>query len=122
MSINDVDTSKKTVESVEVKTPDQLSPPVQTELEATAMADILGFDLNEASRYQDKVETLLDWAKTQSDDHSPENLKWVIRELSFKIGSPPLGQKLVNWLAEYAYLHKESQEINKRLDKMKHGN
>lgn len=122
MSINDVDASLVKSEPVEVKTPDTLSPPIVGELEVNAVSDVLGLTKEEVGKYQDKLDILLEWAKTKTDDHSPENLKWVIRDLGFNLGTPPLGQKLVNWLAEYAYLNKQSQEINNRLDKMKHGN
>lgn len=119
MSINDVDTSRVEELKVEVKQPETLSPPVQPELEVKAFSDVLGLTDEEVGKYQDKIDTLIEWAKTKTDDHSLENLKWVIRDLGFSLGSPPLGQKLVNWLAEYAYLSKESQSIKKRLDKMK---
>lgn len=122
MSINDVDQSLVKSEPVEVKTPDTLSPPIVGELEVNAVSDVLGLTKEEVGKYQDKLDILLEWAKTKTEDHSPENLKWVIRDLGFNLGTPPLGQKLVNWLAEYAYLNRQSQEINNRLDKMKHGN
>lgn len=121
MSINDLDTSNKPQEKTEVKTPDQISPPAGEQLEHTAIADIMGLEKSEMTRYHDKVDTLLEWAKTQTEDHSPKNLKWVIRELGFKLGTPPLGQKLVNWLAEFAYLDMESKTLNKKLEVFKHG-
>ena len=120
MNINDLDTSKTPVETKEPVTPDQISKPIQQELEVGAFTDVLGLTSEESSKYHDKIDTLIEWAKTKTDDHSVENLKWVIRELGFDLGTPPLGQKLVNWLAEYAYLSKESETIKKQLDKMKH--
>ena len=121
MSINDFDTSKIPIETKEVKTPDQIAPPITTELEPKALSDILGLTREEESKYHDKLDTLLEWAKTQTKDHSLENLKWTVRELGFKLGSPPLGQAQVNWLAEYAFLEMESQKVNKRLEEFKHG-
>lgn len=120
-TINDFDTSKQPTEVKEVKTPENLSPPITGELEVNALSDVLGLSREETGKYHDKIDTLLEWAKSKTDDHSLENLKWVIRDLGFNLGTPPLGQKLVNWLAEYAYLNKESIIINNQLDKMKHG-
>lgn len=120
MTINDNDTSRVSEPQKEIKTPENLSPPIAQQLEVTALSDVLGLTREETSKYHDKLDTLLEWAKGKTDDHSIENLKWVIRDLGFNLGTPPLGQKLVNWLAEYAYLNKESQKINSRLDKMKH--
>lgn len=124
MSINDLNTShvNNEIEKKEVVTPDQISPPADREIEIIAITDILGLTKEEVGKYHDKIDTILEWARAKTDDHSIENLKWVIRDLGFSLGTPPLGQKLVNWLAEYAYLNKESQEINNRLNKMKHGN
>lgn len=122
MTINDRDESKTPTKPVEVKTPEeQLSPPIEGELETTAISDILGLAKEESGKYHDKLDILLEWAKTKTDDHSIENLKWTIRDLGFKLGTPPLGQKLVNWLAEYAFLELESQKVNKRLEEFKHG-
>ena len=120
-NINDIDTSKTEVKPVEVKTPEQISPPAQGELETTALSDVLGLSREETSKYHDKLDTLLEWAKTQTKDHSIENLKWTVRELGFKLGSPPLGQHQANWLAEYAYLNLESQKINSRLKEFENG-
>ena len=121
MNINDFDTSQTRGEAKEIVTPEQISPPVSEQLEHTAVSDIMGLDREETSKYHDKIDTLLEWAKTQTEDHTPENLKWTIRELGFKLGTPPLGQKLVNWLAEFAYLDMESKKLNKKLDQFKNG-
>ena len=120
-TINDFDESKKPIEPVEVITPEALTTPVQSELEKTALSDILGLSKEETGKYHDKLDTLLEWAKMQTKDHSLENLKWTIRELGFRLGTPPLGQHQANWLAEYAFLDMESKKLNNRLEEFKHG-
>jgi len=120
-NINDFDTSKKPVEKKEINASKNLSPPIELELEPKALSDILGLTVEEERKYRDKLDILLEWAKTKTDDHSLENLKWTVRELGFTLGSPPLGQKQVNWLAEYAFLEMESQKINNRLEEFRHG-
>lgn len=48
MTINDSDQSIKIEEKpVEIKQPDNLSPPISEELELNAFADILGFEQKE---------------------------------------------------------------------------
>ena len=121
MTINDYDTSKKPVEQNELKTPENLSPPIREGLETGAFTEVLGLSKDDAGKYHDKIDTLIEWAKTQSDDHSLENLKWTIRELGFKLGTPPLGEKQVNYMAEYAFLSLESQKVAKRLKEYERG-
>lgn len=81
------------------------------------------FDLkpNEIPRYQSKLQTLIDYAKTKTDNHSLEGLKWAIRNLSLKVGTPPLGEKLINYLTRYAYLALEKGKIDKELNNFTYG-
>lgn len=76
------------------------------------------FDLGDGEE-ADSVDTLLKWAKTQTDDHSTQSLKWAIRNLEAKTGTPPLGEKNVNFLSRYAYLALEGMKIDKELDNYK---
>ena len=56
------------------------------------------FDLkdSEKSQYRSKLDALIEYAKMKTDDHSPEGIKWALRSLGTKLGTPPLGEKLVN--------------------------
>lgn len=91
-----------------------LDSPALPELEIRAIGQVLGLEKgDELGANQDKLQTLLDYAKTQTEDHSLESLKWVIRNLEFKLGTPKLGEKIINYLAEYAYLSMESKQIEK---------
>lgn len=64
-----------------------------------------------------KVKAILAWAKTQTEDHSPENLKWVIRDLEFKLGSPGIGEKIVDYVHQYVGLVAQREEIDSKLKK-----
>lgn len=77
------------------------------------------FDLkpSEVSQYKAKLNTLIEYAKTKTTDHSPEGLKWAIRSLGTKLGTPPLGEKLIGYLHRFAYLELESQQIEKEKEK-----
>lgn len=73
----------------------------------------VGLDFGEEiSRYSSQVKTILEWAKTQTKEHTPENIKWAIRQLEMRIGTPPIGEKIVSRLARIAYLELENKKIN----------
>lgn len=98
----------------ELKSENNISSPVLPELQEKAIFQVVGLDdANEQSAYRHKAQTLLDYAKSQTDDHSPENLKWIIRSLELKLGTPPLAEKRVNYLARYAWLEMEEYKLKK---------
>lgn len=78
------------------------------------------FDLkpSEVSRFKGKINTLLDYAKSKTEDHSVEGLKWAIRDLSFRIGTPPLGEKMINHLTRYAMLRTNREKLDKEIAKI----
>jgi hypothetical protein len=87
---------------------------VMTPLLERAIGNVLGLEKDsEFGRYQDKINTLLSYAKSQTDDHSPENLKWIIRSLEMKLGSPPLAEKRISFVARYAWLLQEESKLKK---------
>jgi hypothetical protein len=115
MDIKIVDASGKEIQSEEKPQVSQnnVSSPVLPELELGAIADVLDLSRHELSRYDDQLHTLLDYAKKQTDDHSPEGLKWAVRSLELKLGTPPLAEKRIKYLARYAYLMAEESRIKK---------
>lgn len=122
MDIRIVDSTGKedVTKPVEMNGPTQ-TPVIEGELGGQMELNAIGqmFDLkpSEISLFEDKIGTLLDFAKSQTDDHSIENLKWVIRDLQYKVGTPPLGEKFINYLSKYAYLKTEGNRIEKDLEK-----
>lgn len=88
------------------------------ELEFKSIASVMGLEReSELNLYKDKINTLLSYAKTQTDDPTPENLKWVIRSLELKLGTPPFAEKRINWVSRYAYLMTEEARILKEKEK-----
>lgn len=81
------------------------------QMEANAIGSMFDLKPSEISQFEDKIKTLLDFAKSQTDDHSLENLRWTIRELQYKVGTPPLGEKMINYLEKYAFLKMQSNKI-----------
>jgi len=95
------------------ETPKEMTEPVETpvvtgDLLFQQVGQMFDFKPSEIGQYHDKLDTLINYAKTQTDDHSPEGLKWAIRSLENKVGTPPLGEKMVNYLSTYAYIKLES--------------
>ena len=80
------------------------------------------FDLkpSEISQFEDKLTLLIEFAKTQTDDHTVEGIKWAIRSLQGKVGTPPLGEKMINYLQKYAYLKMEAKRLEKDIEKYEH--
>lgn len=116
IAIIDPATNKPVVKEApeEIKSENNVSSPVLPELQEKAIFQVVGLDdANEQSAYRHKAQTLLDYAKSQTDDHSPENLKWIIRSLELKLGTPPLAEKRINFLSRYAWLEMEESKLKK---------
>ena len=125
MNINDVDESRIPVETkdtqVELKTPDETPDgSVSSEIELNAITDALNIKADD-SNYTDEIDWLLDYAKDQAEENIPEGLKWVIRELETKLGTPPFLEDKVKFMARYAFLFMEGKKTNKELQKMTRG-
>lgn len=106
------------VEQKPTESEKNVSAPAIPELELKAMGQVLGMENDsELGRNEDRLQTLLDYAKSQTEDHSLENLKWVIRSLELKIGTPPFGEDRLAYVARYAYLLSEESSINKEKQK-----
>lgn len=66
----------------------------------------------EGDKYSNELETLLEWAKTQVKDDDPISLKWAIRDLRMRIGTPT-HEDAVKHLARFAYLDLEEKRIKR---------
>jgi len=99
-----------------------ISAPVKPEIMKMAVEDAMGLESNEDKyRYKEKVETLLEYVKTQTQDWSPESVKWVIRSLELKLGTPPFSEKRINYVAQYAWLCMETQRLSEEKEKFTGG-
>lgn len=109
----------------EIKTPtpeqpltseNNISSPALPEIEVNAIAEYMDIDHKEATKYADSIDTLLNWAKRQTNDHSPASLKSMIRSLELKLGTPPISEKRIHYMARYAYLDLEDRKIKKEME------
>lgn len=113
MSINDIDTKSAPTEKqgVEVKTPETVSPVGNS---AQELADLFEIEKADYGKMSPKINTLLDWAKSNTSEG--EDIRWTLRRLETKLGTPPMGTSKLAYMAEYAYLWLQNNEINKKLD------
>ncbi len=104
-----------------VETPRTPAEPSSTFADGTLMAERVAqmFNLrpNEVTQNKSKLNTLIEYAKTKTEDHSAEGLKWAIRSLGIKLGTPPLGERLLPYLTRFAYLELEGRKIDQEKDK-----
>ena len=85
------------------------------------VAQLFDFKPSEVQAYKTELNTLLEYAKLKTDDTSPEGLKWAIRNLSLKVGTPPIGEKMIKYLTRYAYLYLEGKKIDKQKEQFLKG-
>lgn len=115
MDIKIVDTEVKTPDKIETQEPEQLSSPVAEGLQQAAIQQVMDIEDSEKHKYTRDLEILLDYAKSQTKDHSPQNLKWVIRSLELKLGTPPLAERRIKYVSRYAYLVLETSKIKEEM-------
>jgi len=104
-------------EAVEVKSP-KVGVHKPNEIGNIAITQELDMENEDINKYEDKIKTLFEWIQTQTDDLSPMNIKWVVRNLESRLGSPPLTEKRIIQLARYAYLDMESKRIESEKDNL----
>lgn len=81
------------------------------EIDKTALSQVLGLENDsERSQYKDQLQTVLKWAK-QEGYKNPDDLKWMIRSLQTKLGTPPLTERWITRVARYAFLDMETQKM-----------
>lgn len=115
MDIKIVDPHGEEVKSENVEIKDPVAPIGDVppdDMYQHEIAKLFGIEDKQFSKYQTDFKTLVDYAKSQTTDHSPENLKWIIRSLELKLGTPHFGEDRVKFITRYAYLLKEEHRIN----------
>lgn len=112
MNIAVVDENKAPViDSVESPKPDIVQPAQTEPFLVDSVAKMFDLKPSETSQYKSKINTLIDYAKTKVDEPTSDNIIWAIRNLGLKLGTPPLGEKLINYLTQYAFLELETRKL-----------
>lgn len=80
-------------------------------IENIAVKQVLEIDRDDTN-YDGDVKTLVKWAKEQTGSDDPTELKWAIRDLRMRLGTPNLGDSIKH-LSRFAYLDLEEKRIKK---------
>lgn len=107
------------VQPVEIKDPQTLV--ADTGLLRDQVAMMFDMKPSEISENKDRLNTLIEYAKLKTDDHSPEGIKWALRSLGIKLGTPPLGEKLIRYLHIYAKLYLDGKRIEQQKEQFLKG-
>lgn len=77
------------------------------------------FDMRpgEIANAKEKINLLIDYAKTVTNDHSSEGIRWAVRSLQGRVGTPPLGEKWLPYLSKYAYIKLESMKMQEEVER-----
>jgi len=105
---------------VEMRT--QQTPIIEGDLLIQSIGQIFDMRPREIQEDKDKLNLLIDYARTITDDHTPEGLKWAIRSLQGRVGTPPLGERWLPYLTKYAYLKLEDDKLRKEVERYEHHN
>lgn len=105
----------------EVETPPGIENGEGGDILRNEVAQLFNLDQNETRSYKNKLDTLIEYGKTKTDDHSPQGIKWALRSLGLKLGTPPLAEKLIEYTYRYAYLAMEGNRIDDEKQKFLNG-
>lgn len=101
------------VEVIEAKNdeslPQQILEGDSTDMTKAAIRQALEIDRDDAT-YDKELESLADWAQEQTGSNDPLEIKWAIRDLRMRIGTPTYGDAIKH-LARFAYLDLEEKRI-----------
>jgi len=98
----------------------QQTPFIDSDLLIQSVGQIFNLRPQEIQAQKEKINLLIDYAKLMTDDHTTEGLKWAVRALQGRVGTPPLGEKWLSYLSKYAYIKLESMELQKEVEKYEH--
>jgi len=117
MKIEVVDKEGEVIEEEQNISPSETTPVLEGEMMLQQVGALFDLKPTECQKYANKLNLLIDYAKTQTDDHTIIGMKWAIRSLQGKVGTPPLGQKWLPYLCEYAHLKLEAITRQEDIDK-----
>jgi hypothetical protein len=98
----------------------QNTPVVEGDLLIQSVGQIFDLRPREIQGSKERLNLLIEYAKSVTTDHTPEGLKWAIRNLQSRVGTPPLGERWLPYLSKYAYLKLESIKLQKEVENYEH--
>lgn len=88
------------------------------DMEYKALGQVLGLETSSSlQKYSGDLKTLVEYAKHNTEDHTPQGLKWAIRSLELRLGTPPLAEDRVKYVTRYAYLVNETRRLEEEKKK-----
>ena len=121
MDIKVLDNQGEEVKQTEMKEP-EFTPVPEGEIMLHSVGQMFDLRPTEIPGFKSKINLLIDYAKSQTEDRSLEGIKWAIRSLQGKVGTPPLGEKWINYLSKYAYLKLEGIRLQQEAEQYEHNN
>lgn len=98
------------------KTPDVVLASAAPDLEKRAVEQALGLDSDsDKVRFKHEIDLLVQFAKANAKGQTFDDLKWAIRSLELRVGTPPISEHRARFLARYAYLASEQKKIEQEL-------
>lgn len=107
--VKPVEASKTDTEMLEEKENAMVEDGNGTRIESIAVAQTLEI---EGSDYENEINTLIEWAKQKTGSEDYMDLKWAVRDLRLKLGTPTFGDPVKN-MARYAQLDLDEARIKK---------
>lgn len=81
------------------------------EVDKMAVGQLLGLETHsEQAKYSDQLDEIVAWAKQEGYKDTQE-LRWIVRSLQDRLGSPPITEKWVTRVSRYAHLSMETQKL-----------
>lgn len=116
MQIKVISVTPTDVQKIEASNDESLPQQVidgnnEGEMDQIAIKQVLEVGRDDTD-YDGDIDTLIQWAKQQTDNGDYTDLKWAIRDLRMRIGTPTWGDPIKN-LARFAYLDLEEKRIKK---------
>lgn len=88
------------------------------DIDTLSAAQVLGLESEtERRKYGDDLKHLIEWAK-QEGYENPSELKWIIRSLMSKLGTPAMGEPIITRASRYAYLQLQGKKIQQEQESL----
>ena len=87
-------------------------------LDALAVSQVMGLEKDsERSQYKDEIQTLIKWARQEGYKDFTE-LKWKLRALQTKLGTPPLTERWITRASRYAHIDMETRRLQREQEEL----
>ena len=122
MTINDLDT-KAVVDSQEKKStqtnsPSGLESPIMEKAYYQTAAKVLNVPEEDYSKQEHKLRLITAFFKEKEQDMVPETLAWQLKDFLLRLGSPKLGEKMLDVVHRAIYLRMERDKLDSEIKKL----